>query len=239
MPQSSVMITAEANGVLHALIADGDAPAFAGELIAGLSDLVTRFERGSAAALLLSSATPGSFAADVSAAVEDSTADELVDYQEAIRRPLERLAACRRLSIAAVDGRVSGLGLQLSMACSLRFCSRGSRFWISEPRHGSIPTAGVTQRLPRLIGPGRALELMLTGREIEGEEALRIGLVERLVDDDVVREARGVAESVAATAGPATGLILGCVDAALDLPYGEGLLVERAAFVEAAANGHG
>ena len=102
-------------------------------------------------------------------------------YGDALRGAVERLAAHPAVSVAAIDGLALGGGLELAMACSLRVAGSSARLGLPEVKLGLIPGAGGTQRLPHLVGRGRALDIMLTGREVDAEEALRIGLVDRLV----------------------------------------------------------
>jgi enoyl-CoA hydratase len=220
----------ERDGVLHGTLACAPANALDRALVEALASLVDRFERGRARVLLLSSALPGCFAED-GAFLGTATSEQLADYHDSVRAPLQRLASCRRPSIAAIDGRALGLGLELAMACTLRFCSQGSRLGLPGVRLGAVPAAGGTQRLPRLIGAGRALDLMLTGRLIAGDEALRIGLVERLFYRDVAHEAQAAAEALAKTPSSAMALIMSCVEAAGDLPQEQGMFVERAALL--------
>ena len=97
-------------------------------------------------------------------------------------------------TIAAVNGYALGGGCELALACDLRVAGESARFGQPEVGLGIIPAAGATYRLPRLVGAGRARELILTGRIIDSDEALRIGLVTRRVPDDrVVEEARAIA----------------------------------------------
>src|ERR1700728_2307379 len=103
---------------------------------------------------------------------------------------LGALAAIPRATIAAVNGYALGGGLELALACDFRVCAEDSRFGLPEVLLGVIPGGGGTQRLPRLIGSSRAKELILTGRQVRTEEALAIGLVNRVVaPDDVLDEA--------------------------------------------------
>ncbi|MCZ6695199.1 MAG: enoyl-CoA hydratase-related protein [Acidobacteria bacterium] len=101
-------------------------------------------------------------------------------------------------TIAAIRGHALGGGLELALACDLRISGTSARFGQPEVGLGIIPAAGATLRLPRIIGMGRAREMILTGNIIDAEEAYRIGLVNRIVDDDdVLDEARAVAASIA------------------------------------------
>jgi enoyl-CoA hydratase len=218
----------ERDGVLHAGIQHPPSNALDHELVAALTELVDGFAHGEAAVLVLSSEIPGTFA---TGNISFGTAEELADYRDALRRPLERLTSCRRPSLAAVAGTALGGGLELAMACTLRICGRGARLGFPDINHGLIPTAGGTQRLPRLVGAGRALDLLLSGREITGEEAWRIGLVERLSDGDPVRDAQAFAASIAGAPGPAVEAILGCVEATRTLPPEKGMAVEGAALL--------
>jgi enoyl-CoA hydratase/carnithine racemase len=200
--------------------------------VTALDELVDEFERGSAKVLVLSSAVPGFFAAGADIRhVSALTVEGFADYRDAARRPLERLAACHRPSIAAIDGRALGGGLELAMACTLRFASSAARLGLPEVLLGLIPGGGGTQRLPHLVGRGRALELMLTGREIESDEAWRLGLIDRLLGGDLVDRTLDVARGMAQASGLAMGAIINCVDAARDLPQRHGMAVEGVALL--------
>lgn len=102
-------------------------------------------------------------------------------------------------TIAAVRGHALGAGIQLALACDLRVVARGTRLGVLEQRYGILPDLGGTWWLPRLVGPAKAKELTWTAATIDAEEAYRIGLCERLVDDDELEEVAGdLAASIAA-----------------------------------------
>jgi enoyl-CoA hydratase/carnithine racemase len=92
-------------------------------------------------------------------------------------------------TIAAIRGYALGGGLQLALACDLRVVARGTRLGLLEFRYGIIPDLGGTQRLPRLVGAGKAKEMIFTAAQIDADEAFRIGLAERIVTDDELDEA--------------------------------------------------
>lgn len=141
---------------------------------------------------------------------------------------LERIAALPQLSIAAIDGFALGGGLELSMACTIRVATPRSKLGVPEIKLGLLPGAAGTQRLPRLVGRGAALDLLLTGRSADGGEAARLGLVDHLVADG---EADAAAAELARHLGSgpfeALAAIVRCVDAAHDLPFAEGMAVEQ------------
>jgi enoyl-CoA hydratase/carnithine racemase len=226
------------DGVLHAVINRPPANALGPPLIAALGELVDEFAAGGDKVLVLSSAVPGFFAAGADVKhVAGLTAQEFADYRDAARVPFERLAACGRPSIAVLEGRALGGGLELAMACTLRFASRPARLGLPEIMLGLIPGAGATQRLPRLVGRGRALELMLTGREIHGDEAWRIGLVDRVLYRDPVAETLEVAAQMAHASAPAMSEIINCVDVSGDLPHERGMAVEGLALLSVFEDG--
>lgn len=102
-------------------------------------------------------------------------------------------------SIAAINGWAMGAGMELAMACSMRIAAEGVRMGQPEVKLGITPGAGGTQRLPRLVGMGRAMELILTGDPIDAAEAHRIGLVNKVVPADALMdEARKLAATIAA-----------------------------------------
>jgi enoyl-CoA hydratase/carnithine racemase len=123
------------------------------------------------------------------------------------QRLFDRIAASRKPIVAAINGYALGGGLELAMACDIRIGADTAFFGQPEITLGSIPGWGGTQRLPLLIGLGRARELILTGRIIDAAEAERVGLVSRVVPAaDLAAEARAVAERIAGLAPVALAL---------------------------------
>ena len=150
-----------------------------------------------------------------------------------IRAALDGLAAIPRPVIAALNGVALGGGLELALACDLRLAADNVRVGQPEILLGIIPGGGATQRLPRLVGPARAKELIWSGRQVRADEALAIGLVDRVVPgNDLLDAALGWAGELAAGPVIAMGLAKRAVDAALDAPLAAGLDREADAFVE-------
>ena len=108
----------------------------------------------------------------------------------------------------------------------MRVSGPRGRFGLPEVKLGLIPGAGGTQRLPRLVGRGRALDIMLTGRQVTADEALAIGLVDRLADGDVVTDALALAGELVTASLPAQLAVVRAVNAAFELPPDEGLRYE-------------
>ena len=103
------------------------------------------------------------------------------------------------VTIAAVRGYAFGAGLQLALACDIRVLARGTQVGLLELQYGILPDLGGTQRLPRVVGPARAKELIFTRARIDAEEAERIGLAQHVVSDEELEEvALGLAETIAA-----------------------------------------
>jgi enoyl-CoA hydratase/carnithine racemase len=179
-------------------------------------------------AIVVASRVPGFFAAGADIKHMGTVgADAFADYGRALREPLARLASTRCLAIAAVDGLALGGGLELALACTLRVGSTRAAFGLPEVKLGLIPGAGGTQRLPRLIGRGRALDMMLTARTVDAPEAYTIGLIDRLVEDGrAEQEARALASELRRLSQPALHAVIRTVNAAADLPLREGLIRE-------------
>ena len=133
--------------------------------------------------------------------------------------------------IAAINGIAAGGGCELALACHLRIASKNARFSLPESKLGVIPGYGGTQRLAREIGAGRALEMMLTGKIVGAEEALQIGLVNRLVPTgELSAEAESLAGEIARLAPLAIRACLKAVTLGIDLPLTEGLALEAELF---------
>jgi enoyl-CoA hydratase len=146
-------------------------------------------------------------------------------------RALGALASLPRATIAAVNGFALGGGLELALACDFRVCAQDARLGLPEISLGVIPGGGGTQRLPRLIGSSRAKELILSGRQVRADEALSIGLVNRVAaPDDVLDGALVWAAELAEGPLVAHGLAKSAVDGGLGRPLAEGLAYELEAF---------
>jgi enoyl-CoA hydratase/carnithine racemase len=147
-------------------------------------------------------------------------------------RVASRLATLPMPTIAAIEGNALGGGLELALCCDLRVASTRAKLGLPEVRLAVIPGAGGTQRLPRLVGPARAKDLILTGRILEADEALRIGLVDRVVP---AGEARAAADELAgelAGRGPlAVRAAKRLIDRALEGDLEAGLAAELEASV--------
>jgi enoyl-CoA hydratase len=147
-----------------------------------------------------------------------------------------QLETCGKPSVAAVNGFALGGGLELAMACTVRFASENAKLGQPEVKLGIIPGYGGTQRLPRLIGRGRALELLLAGDPIPAAEAYRIGLVNAVVPQaELLDYCRGWLAKVLANGPLALRLVLDAVDTGLSGGIEEGLRFEAAAFGMSAA----
>jgi enoyl-CoA hydratase len=130
------------------------------------------------------------------------------------------------ISIAAIHGYAFGGGLELALACTFRVGTHHARLGLPEIKLGLIPGYGGTQRLPRLIGEARALELILSGRTVDGAEAERIGLFNRLVDADVLEAALAFAAEFTPYSLLTQRFARAAVSSALDAPVSQGLAIE-------------
>ena len=148
-------------------------------------------------------------------------------------RALDALAAIPRATIAAITGYALGGGCELALACDFRLVADNAKLGQPEVLLGIIPGGGGTQRLPRLVGPSRAKELLYSGRQVEAEEALRIGLADRVVPAaEVFDAAVAWAAELARGALAAQALIKQAVDRGLDGPLADGVAIEQDLFVE-------
>ena len=139
-------------------------------------------------------------------------------------------------TVAAVNGFALGGGCELAMCCHVRVASEAARFGQPEVKLGLIPGYGGTQRLPRLVGKGRALQLLLTGEIVDAQEAYRIGLVNLVVPGaELLERARALLAAMLANAPAALALAVETVNAGYDLPLDEALRFEATAFGLAAA----
>lgn len=155
----------------------------------------------------------------------------MVLRSQALQDAFTAVARIPKPTIAAVTGYALGGGLELALACDLRVCGDNAKLGLPEILLGIIPGAGGTQRLPRLVGPSRAKDLILTGRFVDAEEALAMGLVDRVVaPDDVYAESEKLARRLATGASLAQRAALEAIDRGLETDLGTGLAIERSLF---------
>lgn len=145
---------------------------------------------------------------------------------------LDAIASLDRFVIATVSGYALGGGCELALACDYRIAGERAAFGQPEILLGIIPGGGGTQRLARLVGPSRAKELCLTGRQVKSDEAVRIGLADEAVEGDPHERALALAAEVAKGALTAQALCKRTIDAGLSTSLADGLALERDAFVE-------
>ncbi|MBY4573378.1 enoyl-CoA hydratase [Gordonia paraffinivorans] len=216
------------SGVFEVELARPPANALGIPLLDGLDAAIDAAEAaGDVKVMIISSRIAGIFAAG--ADIKHMATADIVgftEYGDRVRAVNDRLASAPWLSIAAVDGLALGGGLELAMACTLRVSGPNAKFGLPEVKLGLIPGAGGTQRLPRLVGRSRALDIMLTARQVDAEEAERIGLVDRLVEGDVLAAARELAAELTGPSLPAQLAVVRTVDASFDTPLAQGARYE-------------
>ena len=165
--------------------------------------------------------------ADISSIRERRREDALASINSRLMAAVE---AHEAVSIAAVNGYALGGGCELALACDLRIAAENAVFGLPEPSLGIIPGAGGTQRLPRIVGLGRAKEMILTGARWDARKALEAGLVSRVVPlAELMTAARAMAESVLALGPLAVRLAKAAVNASSQMPLGAGLVFESTA----------
>jgi enoyl-CoA hydratase len=148
-----------------------------------------------------------------------------------ITRGWERVAQCRKPILAAVAGYALGGGCEIALMCDFILAADSAKFGQPEITLGAMPGAGGTQRLPRIVGKAKAMEMCLTGRMMDAEEAERAGLVSRVVPAaDLMDEAIKVADRIAGMSRPVTMMVKEAVNRAFETTLAEGVRFERRLF---------
>lgn len=207
-------------------------------VLEALGEALGRAYRDGARVLVVTGAGDRAFSAGA-----DLEEWENIGFDDAYRRLelgqriFHSLAAGPIPAVAAVNGYALGGGMELALACHVRLASRRATFGLPEPRLGMIPGYGGTQRLPRVVGLGRATELLLTGRRLSADEAQAIGLVTAVHEEEALLPAAfALAEAIAAQSSVSLRMILTALNGGSDLPVERGLLVERLVGAAAASS---
>jgi enoyl-CoA hydratase/carnithine racemase len=217
-------------------------------MVAELSDLLTHVEADQQTrVLVLTGAAPGVFIAHYDVAEIGSltgppgtttgeiTADGKEPELHYMHKALLQIEALSKPVIAAINGRTHGGGLETALACDFRFISKGGSVGFPEVTIGIIPGGGGTQRLPRLIGPGKAKEIIMTGKSVDAETAERLGIVNRVIEPDkLMEETLAFANQLATISPVSLKAVKRVFREALSLPLEKALVIEQDAFFKAA-----
>jgi len=196
-----------------------------------LGDALARFDADEAVGAIVLTGSDKAFAAgaDIGAMKDWGYMD--VYKSGYISRNWERMKSVRKPVIAAVAGFALGGGCELAMMCDIVVAADSARFGQPEIKLGVMPGAGGTQRLPRAVGKAKAMDLILTGRMMEAQEAERAGLVSRVIAaDKLLDEALALAAQIAEFSLPSVMMAKEAVNRAYEVPLAEGILFERRLF---------
>jgi enoyl-CoA hydratase/carnithine racemase len=209
------------------------ANAISEQLMLDLNDALSSVERDdSVRAVILTGSGDKIFCAgaDLGSAFSGGNVDVFIRFGNSVLRKIERFP---KPVIAAINGHALGGGCEISMACHLRILKESARMGQTESNLGIIPGYGGTQRLPRLIGRTKALELLILGSQVPAQECLALGLVNRLSKDgDVLNDAKALARQIAKRPPIATRLLIEAVDDGLEASIDRALEVETRAFLQ-------
>jgi len=208
-----------------------------GQLIAELGQALDAFEGDDEIGAIVLTGSEKAFAAgaDIKEMADKSYMDA---YAGDFIGPWERVAEVRKPVVAAVAGFALGGGCEMAMMCDFIIAADTAKFGQPEITLGVIPGAGGTQRLTRAVGKAKAMEMVLTGRNMDAEEAERAGLVSRIVPaDGLIDEAVKTAEKIAKMSLPATMIAKEAVDRAFETTLAEGVRFERRMFYSTFATG--
>ncbi len=190
------------------------------ELLIETKEAISQVERDSGILVLLVTGAGKAFmaGADIGALARMSPYD-VHKWNHLIVDDLNDLERLRKPVIAAINGFALGGGLELAMACDIRIASEKAKLGLPEVKLGIIPGAGGTQRLPRIVGKGRALELLFTGKMIDAQEAYRIGLVNKVVPpEQITKAAEDMANEIIANGPIALQMVKDAVLIGSELP---------------------
>ena len=196
-------------------------------LLHDLSDRLDEAAATDARAVLVIGAGDKAFCAgaDIAELTGRSLAEQKrgAEFGQAVLAKLDRLPMP---SVAIINGYAFGGGLELALACTFRLATPNAKMGLPEIKLGLIPGYGGTQRLPRVIGEARALEMIMTGRTVDAATAAAWGLVNRLIDGDAITAAVAFAREFSAYSKPVLGFAREAVQRALATPLAEGLNIE-------------
>lgn len=197
------------------------------EMIADIAAAIDEAAKAGTRALLFTGAGEKAFCAG--ADIKELLGRSVIEskrFAELGQRVFAKLDTLPIPSVAVINGYAFGGGLELALACTFRIATPNAKMGLPEIKLAAIPGYGGTQRLPRVIGEARALEMIMTGRTVAAEEAERIGLVSRIVEGDAVAAGMAFAREFTKYSLPVLALAREAVMRAGDTPISEGLKIE-------------
>ena len=204
--------------------------ALCAQLIEELNSALDTFEADAGIKAIVVTGSERAFAAGADI-TEMQDKDFISVTKDDFIEPWERIARCRKPVIAAVAGYALGGGCELAMMCDIIIAAEGAKFGQPEITLGTIPGSGGTQRLTRAVGKSKAMDMILTGRMMDAEEAERSGLVSRVVPaDELLDEALAVAQKIAEMSAPIAAMAKEAVNRSYEVTLSEGVRFERRLF---------
>ncbi|MCR4420796.1 MAG: enoyl-CoA hydratase-related protein [Clostridia bacterium] len=200
-----------------------------GQMLHELSEAIAACESNPAIAAIVLAGNQRSFCAgaDVKYVTSFSSLDDFIAFSRQTKETFHKIETAGKPVIAAITGVALGGGLEMALCCDLRVASQEARLGLTETRLGTIPGAGGTQRLTRVVGPALAKELILTGKRISAEEAYRIGLVNAVAPvDQCIEKAVELANQIGEGAPLALRAAKRCINMALEVDLESGLTFE-------------
>jgi enoyl-CoA hydratase/carnithine racemase len=231
MSEALVLLERRDDGVAVVTLHNGKVNALSGAVVAALRDTARALTADPPGAVVVTGGEKIFAAgADISEFGGPAEAERIT---AAIHEALDALAAIPRFVIAAVSGYALGGGCELALACDYRIASERAVFGQPEILLGTIPGGGGTQRLARVVGPSKAKEISITGRQVRADEAFRIGLADEVVTPDELHpRALALAAECARGAVLSQGLAKQAIDRGLSTSLADGLRIEQELFVE-------
>ena len=200
------------------------------QVITELNQALAAFEADPQIAVMVLTGSERAFAAGADVK-EMEAMDFMAAFQSDFIGSWQQVAACRKPIVAAVAGYALGGGCELAMMCDIIIAADNAKFGQPEINLGTIPGAGGTQRLTRAVGKAKAMEMVLTGRMMDAEEAERASLVARVVPlADLLDEALKLAETIAEKSQPIVAMAKEAVNTAYETTLSEGIRFERRVF---------
>ena len=228
MPENVIIVEREGRVGIVTLNRPEVLNALNDELMDALGAALLDFDADDGIGAIVIAGTARAFAAgaDIAGMAEWSYSD--VYSSNFITRNWETIKRVRKPVLASVAGLAFGGGCELALACDIIIAARNAKFALPEIKLGLLPGAGGTQRLPRAIGKAKAMDMCLSARPLDAEEADRYGLVSRVVDDDRLHEeTMKLATTIASFSAPALMVLKESLNRAFEIPLAEGILFER------------